>query len=114
MMKFFRSVGGKIAAGVFAVLMFIFVVTSVDWSQIAGGSRSTIGVINGVSIPVNAYQQILQQAIDARQRQAHKHYKRLVGLLDGTTDPDGLTMLLPRSAVAAAFRRRRENYATSN
>ncbi|HEY7027423.1 MAG TPA: peptidyl-prolyl cis-trans isomerase [Gemmatimonadales bacterium] len=70
MMQFFRSVGGKIAAFVFALLMFIFVVTSVDWSQITGGSRSTVGVINGVSIPVNAYQAILQQAIDARQRQS--------------------------------------------
>ena len=53
----------------FAVLIF-FVVTSVDWSQITGGSRSTVGVINGVSIPVNAYQAILQQAIDTRQRQS--------------------------------------------
>jgi peptidyl-prolyl cis-trans isomerase D len=70
MMQFFRSVGGKIAALVFAVLMFVFVVTSVDWSQITGGSRSTVGVINGVSVPVNAYQAILQQAIDARQRQS--------------------------------------------
>jgi peptidyl-prolyl cis-trans isomerase D len=68
MMKFFRSSAGLVA-GLFAVLMFIFVVTSVDWSQITGGSRSSVGVINGVSVPLNTYQAILQQAIDTRQRQ---------------------------------------------
>jgi peptidyl-prolyl cis-trans isomerase D len=68
MMQFFRS-SVKLVAALFAILMFIFVVTSVDWSQITGGSRSTVGSINGVSIHVNAYQAILQQAIDSRQRQ---------------------------------------------
>ena len=69
MMQFFRS-SVKLVAALFAILMFIFVVTSVDWSQITGGSRTTVGVINGVSVPVNAYQAILQQAIDSRQRQS--------------------------------------------
>lgn len=68
MMQFFRS-SVKLVAAMFALLMFIFVVTSVDWSQITGGSRSSVGSINGVSIPLNAYQSILQSAIDSRQRQ---------------------------------------------
>jgi peptidyl-prolyl cis-trans isomerase D len=69
MMQFFRS-SVKLVAAIFAILMFIFMVTSVDWSQITGGSRSEVGKINGTSIPLNAYQTFVQQAIDQRQRQS--------------------------------------------
>jgi peptidyl-prolyl cis-trans isomerase D len=69
MMQVFRSIAGKVAAAVFAVLMLIFLWTSVDWSQIRGGSRTNIGEINGVGIPLRSYQQIVQNQLEARQRQ---------------------------------------------
>ena len=58
MIRVFRSLATKIAAAVFAVLMIVFVVTSVDWSQVTGGSRTTVGEIGGVRIPLQAYQQM--------------------------------------------------------
>jgi peptidyl-prolyl cis-trans isomerase D len=69
MMQVFRSIAGKVAAAVFAVLMLIFLWTSVDWSQIRGGSRTNIGEINGVGIPLRSYQQIVQNQLEVRQRQ---------------------------------------------
>jgi peptidyl-prolyl cis-trans isomerase D len=68
MMQVFRSMAGKVAAGVFAVLMLIFLWTSVDWSQVRGGSRTDVGEINGVAIPLRNYQQMVQGEIEARQR----------------------------------------------
>ena len=69
MMQVFRSIAGKIAAAVFAFLMFVFMVTSVDWSQVMGGSHTTVGEIDGVRIPLRNYQQLVQNQIDAKQRQ---------------------------------------------
>lgn len=69
MMQVFRSVFGKIAAGVFAFLMLLFVLTSVDWSQITGGSRTTVGTINGERVPLQLFQQLTQQEVQARQQQ---------------------------------------------
>lgn len=69
MMQVFRSLAGKVAAGVFAVLMLVFLWTSVDWGQIRGGSRSSVGEINGVSVPLATYQQLVQNELEARQRQ---------------------------------------------
>jgi peptidyl-prolyl cis-trans isomerase D len=69
MMQIFRSMAGKVAAGIFAVLMLVFLWTSVDWSQVQGGSRTSVGEINGVSVPLRTYQQMVQNAIEVRQRQ---------------------------------------------
>lgn len=69
MMQVFRSIAGKVAAGVFAVLMLVFLWTSVDWRQVSGGSRTTVGEINGQKIPLRNYQQMVQGAIEQRQRQ---------------------------------------------
>ena len=70
MMQAFRSVATKIAAAVFAVLMLVFVITSVDWSQVTGGSKSTVGEINGVHIQLRQYQAMVQQETERQQRQA--------------------------------------------
>jgi peptidyl-prolyl cis-trans isomerase D len=70
MMQAFRSVATKIAAGVFAVLMLVFVITSVDWSQVTGGSQTTVGEINGVHIQLRQYQAMVQQETERRQREA--------------------------------------------
>lgn len=67
MMQVFRSLVGKVAAGVFAVLMLVFILTSVDWSQVTGGSRTTVGEINGVGIPLQYFQQATQNEIQSRQ-----------------------------------------------
>jgi peptidyl-prolyl cis-trans isomerase D len=68
-MQAIRSLSIKIAAALFAILMLVFMVTAVDWSQITGGSRSSVGEINGVSVSYRNYQQMVQQALDRRQRE---------------------------------------------
>jgi peptidyl-prolyl cis-trans isomerase D len=70
MMQVFRSAATKVAAGVFAVLMIVFVITSVDWSQISGGSQTTVGEINGVHVQLRQYQALVQQETERRQRQS--------------------------------------------
>jgi peptidyl-prolyl cis-trans isomerase D len=70
MMQVFRSIAGKVAAAVFTVLMLLFLWTSVDWSQVRGGSRTSVGEINGVGIPLRSYQQIVQNQMEVRQRQS--------------------------------------------
>jgi peptidyl-prolyl cis-trans isomerase D len=67
MMQAFRR-SAAIVAVVFAVLMLIFIVTSVDWSTLS--TTQTVGKINGRSIDARTYQTIVQQSIDARQRQS--------------------------------------------
>ncbi|HEY7612376.1 MAG TPA: peptidyl-prolyl cis-trans isomerase [Gemmatimonadales bacterium] len=65
MMQAFRN-SAKVAGAIFALLMLIFVLTSVDWS---GLSRSTtVGKINGETIDARTYQGIVQQSIDNRQK----------------------------------------------
>ena len=63
MMQFFRNSAGLVAS-VFVVLMLIFVGTSVDWTQIKGGGRASIGSVNGQPINSKNYQAMVQQAID--------------------------------------------------
>lgn len=67
MMQAFRR-SAAIVAVVFAVLMLIFIVTSVDWSTLS--TTQTVGKVNGRSIDARTYQTIVQQSIDARQRQS--------------------------------------------
>ncbi len=69
MMQAFRSLATKVAAAVFAVLMLVFVITSVDWSQVTGGSQTTVGEINGVHIQLRQYQAMVQQETERRQRE---------------------------------------------
>ncbi len=65
MMQAFRN-SAKLAGAIFALLMLIFVLTSVDWS---GLSLSTnVGKINGRSIDARTYQSLVQQTIENRQR----------------------------------------------
>jgi peptidyl-prolyl cis-trans isomerase D len=70
MMQVFRSIAGKVAAAVFAVLMLVFLWTSVDWSQVRGGARTEVGEIDGIKVPLRAFQQMVQNQIEARQRQS--------------------------------------------
>ncbi|MFN8650448.1 MAG: peptidylprolyl isomerase [Gemmatimonadales bacterium] len=70
MMQVFRSIAGKVAAAVFAVLMIVFLLTSVDWRQVTGGSRTSVGSIEGVNVQLRTYQAIVQQSIENQQRQA--------------------------------------------
>ncbi len=69
MMQVFRSMAGKVAAAVFAVLMIVFLLTSVDWRQVTGGSRTSVGTIDGVTIQLRAYQSMVQSQIENQQRQ---------------------------------------------
>ncbi len=65
MMQAFRN-SAKVAGAIFALLMLIFMLTSVDWQ---GLTRSTtVGKINGESIDARTYQGFVQQSIDNRQR----------------------------------------------
>jgi len=65
MMQTFRN-SAKVAGAIFALLMLIFVLTSVDWS---GLTRSTsVGKINGQSVDTRTFQGFVQQSIDNRQR----------------------------------------------
>ena len=67
MMQTFRN-SAKIAGAVFALLMLIFVLTSVDWRGL--GTTTTVGKIDGQSIDARTYQTAVQQAIDNRQRES--------------------------------------------
>lgn len=69
MMQVFRSMAGKVAAVVFAVLMIVFLLTSVDWTQVTGGSRTSVGRIEGVSVQLRAYQSMVQSQMENQQRQ---------------------------------------------
>ncbi len=67
MMQTFRN-SAKIAGAVFALLMLIFVLTSVDWRGL--GTTTTVGKIDGQGIDARTYQTAVQQAVDNRQRQS--------------------------------------------
>src|SRR5690242_4901334 len=69
MIQVFRSVGTKIAAGVFALLMLIFMLTSVDWNALGKGSGA-VGKINGQAVDVRVFETAVQQAIQNRQQQS--------------------------------------------
>ncbi len=69
MIKWFRSgIAVKAAGVVFAGLMIIFMLTSVDWSKLAAGT--SVGKVNGRAIDARTYQREVQQAVDVRQRQS--------------------------------------------
>jgi len=71
MIKWFRSgFAVKVAAFVFALLMLIFMLTSVDWGKLTTGTG--IGKVNGRAIDARVYQQQVQQATEARQRQSQQ------------------------------------------
>ena len=65
MMQAFRN-SAKVAGAIFALLMLVFVLTSVDWSGLT--MSTTVGKINGQSIDARTYQGFVQQSIDSRQR----------------------------------------------
>jgi peptidyl-prolyl cis-trans isomerase D len=65
MMQAFRN-SAKVAGAVFALLMLIFVLTSVDWSGLT--TSTTVGKINGESVDARTYQGFVQQSIDNRQK----------------------------------------------
>ncbi len=67
MMQAFRN-SAKVAGAIFALLMFVFVLTSVDWSGL--GTTTTVGKVDGQSIDARTYQTAVQQTIDNRQRQS--------------------------------------------
>lgn len=71
MIKWFRSgFAVKVAAFVFALLMLIFMLTSVDWGKLTTGT--SVGKVNGRAIDARVYQQQVQQATEARQRQSQQ------------------------------------------
>jgi peptidyl-prolyl cis-trans isomerase D len=67
MIKFVRGIGGKVAGGVFAVLMVVFMLTSVDWGNLT--TSSTVGSVNGDAIDARVFETEVQRLADARQRQ---------------------------------------------
>lgn len=69
MIQAFRSVGTKVVAGVFVVLMLIFTLMSVDWNQLGKGNAA-VGKINGQRVDTRVFQVAVQQAIQNRQQQS--------------------------------------------
>ena len=65
MMQAFRN-SAKVAGAIFALLMLVFVLTSVDWSGLT--MSSTVGKINGESVDARTFQGFVQQSIDNRQK----------------------------------------------
>ena len=65
MMQAFRN-SAKVAGAIFAILMLVFVLTSVDWSGLT--TSSTVGKINGETIDARTYQGYVQQSINNRQK----------------------------------------------
>lgn len=70
MIKLFRGAATKIAGAVFALLMLVFMLTSVDWGAL--GTSTSVGSVNGKSIDARSYQREVQQAVDLHQRQAQE------------------------------------------
>jgi peptidyl-prolyl cis-trans isomerase D len=67
MMQAFRN-SAKVAGAIFALLMLVFVLTSVDWQGL--GTSSTVGKVNGESVDVRTFQTAVQQTIENRQRES--------------------------------------------
>lgn len=67
MMQAFRN-SAKVAGAIFALLMLIFVLTSVDWQGL--GSTSSVGKVNGQSVDVRTFQTAVQRTIESRQQQS--------------------------------------------
>jgi peptidyl-prolyl cis-trans isomerase D len=68
MMKFVRGIAGKVAGAVFALLMLVFMLTTVDWGNLTA-SRN-VGSVNGEAIDARVYETEVQRVIDTRQRQS--------------------------------------------
>lgn len=69
MIQLFRSnIAKQVAVVLFALLMVVFLLTSVDLSGLAGGGA--VGQINGQTIDAQTYETIVQQQTDAAQRQS--------------------------------------------
>jgi peptidyl-prolyl cis-trans isomerase D len=68
MIKFVRGIAGKVAGLVFALLMLVFMLTSVDWGNLT--TSTVVGSVNGESIDARVYETEVQRLIDARQRQS--------------------------------------------
>ena len=68
MITFVRGIAGKVAGAVFALLMLVFMLTSVDWGNLT--TSTTVGSVNGESIDARVYETEVQRLIDARQRQS--------------------------------------------
>ncbi len=68
MMTFVRGIAGKVAGAVFALLMLVFMLTSVDWGNLT--TATNVGSVNGESIDARVYETEVQRVIDARQRQS--------------------------------------------
>jgi len=67
MMQAFRN-SAKVAGAIFALLMLVFVLTSVDWQGL--GTSTSVGEINGQSVDARTYQTAVQRTIDNRQRES--------------------------------------------
>ena len=67
MMQAFRN-SAKVAGAIFALLMLVFVLTSVDWSGL--GTTTTVGKVNGESVDVRTFQSAVQRAIENQQQQS--------------------------------------------
>ena len=99
MQAFRRS--AKVVAAVFALLMLVFMVTSVDWAAL--GSSQTVGKVNGRSIDARTYQSIVQQSINARQQET----PGAMGLEDYQQVRDQVwDQIVQNSVLDAEYRRR--------
>src|SRR5687768_4854184 len=67
MMQAFRN-SAKVAGAVFALLMLVFVLTSVDWSGL--GTTTAVGKINGETVDARTYQTAVQRTVDSRQQES--------------------------------------------
>jgi peptidyl-prolyl cis-trans isomerase D len=67
MMQAFRN-SAKVAGAIFALLMLVFVLTSVDWQGL--GTTSTVGKVNGESVDVRTFQTAVQRTIENRQQES--------------------------------------------
>src|SRR5512134_3501800 len=67
MMQAFRN-SAKVAGAIFALLMLIFVLTSVDWQGL--GTTTTVGKVNGESVDVRTFQTAVQRTIESRQQES--------------------------------------------
>ncbi|HSJ75620.1 MAG TPA: SurA N-terminal domain-containing protein, partial [Gemmatimonadales bacterium] len=100
MMQAFRN-SAKVAGAIFALLMLIFMATSVDWGSL---TRSTsVGKINGETVDARSYQQFVQQSIDNRQKES----PAALTLEDRNQIEDQVwEQLIQNSVLQAEYRRR--------
>jgi peptidyl-prolyl cis-trans isomerase D len=100
MMQAFRN-SAKIAGAIFALLMLVFVLTSVDWQGL--GTTSTVGKVNGESVDVRTFQTAVQRTIESRQQQSPAP----LGLEDRAQIEDEVWQQFVESGVLESEYRRR-------